>query len=70
MQAGAKHVYGIEMSSIAEQATQIVLDNDYQDRVTIIRGKVEEVELPIEKVRRSHPPPHPRGPSSTTSVHL
>jgi protein arginine N-methyltransferase 1 len=49
-QAGAQHVYGIEMSSIAEQATQIVRDNDYQDRVTIIRGKVEEVELPVDKV--------------------
>ena len=49
------------MSSIAEQATQIVLDNDYQDRVTIIRGKVEEVELPIEKVRRSPPSPPPPG---------
>jgi len=48
--AGAKHVYGIEMSSIAEQATQIVLDNNYQQQVTIIRGKVEEVELPVDKV--------------------
>lgn len=42
-QAGAKHVYGIECSTIAEQATQIVKDNKFDDRVTIIKGKVEEV---------------------------
>jgi hypothetical protein len=50
LQAGAKHVYGIERSAIAEQAQQIVADNGYQSKVTIIRGKVEEVELPVEKV--------------------
>ena len=43
-------MYGIEQSSIAEQAAQIVSDNHYQDRVTIVRGKVEEVQLPVEKV--------------------
>ncbi|KAG2450091.1 hypothetical protein HYH02_000195 [Chlamydomonas schloesseri] len=48
--AGAKHVYGIECSTIAEQATQIVKDNKYDDRVTIIKGKVEEVTLPVDKV--------------------
>ena len=48
--AGAAHVYGIDMSSIAEQAKQIVADNGYSDRVTILRGKVEEVVLPVEKV--------------------
>ena len=44
--AGAAHVYGIECSAIAEQAAAIVRDNGYADRVTIIRGKVEEVDLP------------------------
>ncbi|GLC35726.1 Protein arginine N-methyltransferase 1 [Pleodorina starrii] len=48
--AGAKHVYGIECSTIAEQAKQIVKDNGYEDRVTIIKGKVEEVTLPVESV--------------------
>ena len=51
LQAGAKHVYGIERSAIAEQAKQIVADNGYTDRVTIIQGKVEETELPVDKVR-------------------
>jgi len=48
--AGAKHVYGIDMSAIAETAQQIVRDNGYTDRVTIIRGKMEEVSLPVEHV--------------------
>lgn len=33
MQAGAKHVYGIECSAIAEQAQQIVEDNGYSGKV-------------------------------------
>lgn len=48
--AGAKHVYGIDMSAIAEQAQQIVRDNGFEGRVTILRGKVEEVVLPVDKV--------------------
>jgi hypothetical protein len=50
-QAGAAHVYGIECSSIAEQAKQIVADNGFADRVTIVQGKAEEVTLPVDKVR-------------------
>lgn len=37
LQAGAKHVYGIECSAIANQAKQIVADNGFSDRVTIIQ---------------------------------
>ncbi|MEW5304836.1 MAG: hypothetical protein WDW36_007419 [Sanguina aurantia] len=48
--AGARHVYGIECSTIAEQAMAIVRDNGYEDRVTIIKAKVEELVLPVEKV--------------------
>lgn len=48
--AGARHVYGIECSAIADKAAQIVIDNGYQDKVTIIKGKVEEITLPVDKV--------------------
>jgi len=48
--AGAKHVFGVECSAIAEQAKEIVEVNGYSDRVTIIHKKLEEVELPVEKV--------------------
>lgn len=33
-------MYGIECSAIADQATRIVADNGFADRVTIIKGKV------------------------------
>merc|ERR1719215_1856538 len=50
--AGAKKVIGIDMSAIVERATDIVKENDLDDVITIIKGKVEEVTLPdgIEKV--------------------
>lgn len=44
--AGAKHVYGIDMSAIAESASQIVKDNGMANKITIIQGKVEDVDLP------------------------
>jgi protein arginine N-methyltransferase 1 len=48
--AGAAHVYGVDMSGIVEQAKEIVKVNGLADKVTIIRGKVEEIKLPVEKV--------------------
>jgi hypothetical protein len=51
LQAGAKHVYAIECSDIADTAREIVAANGYADRITIIKGKVEEVVLPVEQAR-------------------
>jgi len=48
--AGAKQVYGVDMSGIVEQARTIVDKNGFNDKVTIIRGKIEEIKLPVEKV--------------------
>lgn len=50
VQAGAKHVYAIEMSEIIEQAKKIVEKNGLKDKITLIKGRVEEIELPVEKV--------------------
>jgi len=44
--AGAKKVYGIDASDIVLHAQQIVKDNHLDNVVTIIKGKVEEVEIP------------------------
>ena len=44
--AGAKKVIGIEMSSIIVQARQIVETNGFADTITLVQGKVEEVDLP------------------------
>lgn len=49
-QAGAKHVYAVDCSSIIEQARQIVEKNGFADKITLIRGKMEEIELPVPKV--------------------
>ncbi|XP_069554066.1 protein arginine N-methyltransferase 6 [Brachyistius frenatus] len=45
-QAGAKKVYAVEACSIAEQAAEIVRHNNMEDRVEVIRGTVETVDLP------------------------
>lgn len=49
-QAGAKHVYGIEFADIADYSIDIIKKNKMQDKITIIKSKVEEAELPVEKV--------------------
>ncbi len=48
--AGAAHVYGVDMSGIVESAKKIVEANGLAEKITIIRGKVEDVVLPVEKV--------------------
>merc|ERR1712141_150970 len=47
--AGAKHVYGIDMSSIIDHAKTIVKDNGMENDITLIKGKVEEVEIIISE---------------------
>ena len=48
--AGAKLVIGVDMSGIIEQAKMIVQANGLQDKIVLLRGKMEEVQLPVEKV--------------------
>jgi protein arginine N-methyltransferase 1 len=50
--AGARRVIGVDMSSIVDQAREIVRANKLDHVVTLIKGKVEEIVLPdgIEKV--------------------
>mmetsp|Transcript_3465 Transcript_3465/g.10764 ORF Transcript_3465/g.10764 Transcript_3465/m.10764 type:complete len:379 (-) Transcript_3465:88-1224(-) len=48
--AGAKRCFGIECSDIADYATEIARKNGHGDTITYIRGKVEEVQLPVEEV--------------------
>jgi len=47
--SGARKVYGVDYSDIVFQAQQIAKDNNLDNVVTLIKGKIEEVELP-EKV--------------------
>mmetsp|Transcript_77390 Transcript_77390/g.179423 ORF Transcript_77390/g.179423 Transcript_77390/m.179423 type:complete len:381 (-) Transcript_77390:87-1229(-) len=48
--AGARRCIGIECSDIADFASQIATDNGFGDIITYVRGKVEEVELPVQQV--------------------
>ena len=48
--AGAKHVIGVDMSTIIEKAKEIVHVNGLSDKITLLQGKMEEVVLPFPKV--------------------
>ncbi|KAL7210468.1 hypothetical protein ACSBR1_031926 [Camellia fascicularis] len=46
-QAGAKHVYAVEASEMVEYARKLIAGNPLlAQRITVVKGKVEEVELP------------------------
>ena len=47
--AGAKKVYAIECTEIADICQKIIIDNHYDNVITLIRGQSEAIELP-EKV--------------------
>lgn len=48
--AGAKHVYSIDTSNITQLTKQIVHDNNLDHAITVIRGSIETIELPVEQV--------------------
>lgn len=50
--AGAKQVIGVDNSGIIDHAANIVAANGLDGVVTLIQGKIEDVKLPVDKVRR------------------
>lgn len=50
VQAGAKHVIAVDMSNIIEMAEKIAKLNGLDDKITFLRGKLEDVTLPYDKV--------------------
>jgi len=50
VKAGAKHVIGVDMSNIIDQARKIVELNGMGEKITLLKGKMEEVQLPFPKV--------------------
>lgn len=45
-QAGAKRVYAVEASSIGTHASTMIAAHGLSDKITLIRGRLEEIELP------------------------
>jgi len=50
VKAGAKHVIGVDMSTIIDKAKEIVAANGMSNKITLLQGKMEEVKLPFPKV--------------------
>eukprot|EP00871_Galdieria_phlegrea_P001962 jgi/Galph1/2767/GphlegSOOS_G1426.1 len=48
--AGASLVIGVECSEIIEQAKLIIRANNFEDRIVLIKEKMEDAKLPVEKV--------------------
>jgi type I protein arginine methyltransferase len=48
--AGAKKVIAVDNSDIIDRARQNVFENGFQDVITCVRGKIEEVTTPVAKV--------------------
>ncbi|ERF74414.1 arginine N-methyltransferase [Endocarpon pusillum Z07020] len=46
--AGARHVIGVDMSSIIDKAKEIVAANGMSNVITLLQGKMEEVEMPLQ----------------------
>ena len=49
VQAGAKKVYAVEASDVADRAKQLIAANNLSEKIEVIKGTVEKIELP-EKV--------------------
>lgn len=48
--AGAQRVFAVDNSNIIEKARENVFNNSFGDKIVCIRGKIEEVKLPVESV--------------------
>lgn len=48
--AGAAHVYAIDKSAILDKARENIFNNGLSDQITCLRGRVEDIVLPVDKV--------------------
>ncbi|XP_059157446.1 protein arginine N-methyltransferase 3-like [Physella acuta] len=49
VKAGAKHVVAVDQSNIIYQAMDIARENNVHESITFVKGKLEDVDLPIKK---------------------
>ncbi|XP_037929413.1 protein arginine N-methyltransferase 1-B-like [Teleopsis dalmanni] len=50
VQAGASHVYAVDSGGVQVYTRRIIKENKCDERVTVIEGDVEQMELPVEMV--------------------
>ncbi|ESO83944.1 hypothetical protein LOTGIDRAFT_108121 [Lottia gigantea] len=50
VKAGASHVIGVDQSEIIYQAMDIVRENGLENKITLLKGRLEDVELPYKQV--------------------
>jgi SAM-dependent methyltransferase len=48
LQGGARKVYAVEASNMSAHCSKLVKANNFSDRMTVIAGKIEEIDLPEE----------------------
>ncbi|PVD29209.1 hypothetical protein C0Q70_11806 [Pomacea canaliculata] len=48
VKAGARHVIGVDQSEIIYQAMDIARENGLQDKITFLKGRLEDITLPVE----------------------
>lgn len=48
--AGAAHVYAIDKSAILNKARENVFHNNLGNKITCLRGRIEDIKLPVDKV--------------------
>ena len=52
--SGAKHVYAVEMSRIADMAERLIDANKMRDKITLVRGELPERQLARTRRRARH----------------
>ena len=50
VRAGAKHVYAVDNASILDKAREIIYENKLDNKISCLRGKIEEISLPVASV--------------------
>ena len=56
VRAGAKKVIGVDMSSIISRTQKVIEKNGMSDVITLVRGRLEDVKLPLNEGIPSLPP--------------
>uniref|UniRef100_UPI00358E794D uncharacterized protein isoform X2 n=1 Tax=Myxine glutinosa TaxID=7769 RepID=UPI00358E794D len=48
--AGACHVFAVEQADVVHWTRETIRENGFDDKITVIHGRIEDVDLPVDKV--------------------